>query len=77
MGTRHRSSHRLRAPNDAQQRALGTHLQEGHHVSPVMDRAYFHWIYFREPGSICSEMTAIERGLPQLALPQRAGVTSS
>jgi glyoxalase family protein len=46
-----------RTPDDAQQRAWRDELQElGHHVSPVMDRQYFHSIYFREPGGVLFEL---------------------
>jgi len=46
-----------RTPDDAQQRAWRDELQElGHHVSPVMDRQYFHSIYFREPGGVLFEI---------------------
>lgn len=31
-------------------------LAAGHHVSPVMDRQYFHSIYFREPGGVLFEI---------------------
>lgn len=30
--------------------------EAGHHVSPVMDRSYFHSIYYREPGGILFEI---------------------
>lgn len=46
-----------RTPDDAQQ---GEWLAEvgrlGYNVSPVMDRVYFHSIYFREPGGILFEI---------------------
>ncbi len=46
-----------RTPNDEEQKIWigqinGTHL----HVSPVMDRHYFHSIYFREPGGVLFEI---------------------
>ena len=31
-------------------------LAEGRHVSPVMDRTYFHSIYWREPGGVLFEI---------------------
>jgi glyoxalase family protein len=46
-----------RTPNDDQQAAWLerlTHL--GFHASPVMDRNYFHSIYFREPGGVLFEI---------------------
>jgi glyoxalase family protein len=31
-------------------------IEQGYHVSPVMDRQYFHSIYFREPGHVLFEI---------------------
>jgi glyoxalase family protein len=31
-------------------------VADGHHVSPIMDRQYFHSIYFREPGGVLFEV---------------------
>lgn len=46
-----------RTPDDAQQQAWRqTLVSEGHPVSPVMDRTYFHSIYYREPGGILFEI---------------------
>jgi glyoxalase family protein len=46
-----------RTPNDDQQRAWHEELQDlGRHVSPIMDRHYFHSIYFREPGGVLFEI---------------------
>lgn len=46
-----------RTPDDAQQLAWRRTLVElAHNVSPVMDRTYFHSIYFREPGGILFEI---------------------
>ena len=46
-----------RTPNDDQQRAWHEELQDlGLHVSPIMDRQYFHSIYFREPGGVLFEI---------------------
>ena len=46
-----------RTPDAAQQRLWReTLVQGGYNVSPVMDRAYFHSIYFREPGGILFEI---------------------
>ena len=46
-----------RTPTDAQQQAWKEFLeQQRHHVSPIMDRQYFHSIYFREPGGVLFEI---------------------
>ncbi len=47
----------FRTPDDAQQAGWRERLVElGYNVSPVMDRDYFHSIYFREPGGILFEI---------------------
>jgi catechol 2,3-dioxygenase-like lactoylglutathione lyase family enzyme len=47
----------FRAANDAEQMALRDVLREhGSDVTPVMDRQYFHSIYFREPGGVLFEI---------------------
>jgi glyoxalase family protein len=47
----------FRTPDDQQQLAWSEALmREGHDVSPVMDRNYFHSIYFREPGGVLFEI---------------------
>ena len=47
----------FRARNDEEQREWREHLIElGYNVSPVMDRTYFHSIYFREPGGVLFEI---------------------
>ncbi len=47
----------FRASNEAQQLAWREKLSRlGHGVSPVMDRTYFHSIYFREPGGVLFEI---------------------
>ena len=46
-----------RTPNDEQQLAWRRRLvEDGYNVSPVMDRTYFHSIYYREPGGILFEI---------------------
>jgi glyoxalase family protein len=46
-----------RTPDDAQQRAWHEELtRRGFHVSPILDRQYFHSIYFREPGGVLFEI---------------------
>jgi glyoxalase family protein len=47
----------FRVPNDEQQKAWREKLVDlGYQVSPVMDRIYFHSIYFREPGGVLFEL---------------------
>jgi glyoxalase family protein len=47
----------FRAKDDAEQRAWREKIVAlGYNVSPVMDRTYFHSIYFREPGGILFEI---------------------
>ncbi|MDX2153829.1 MAG: ring-cleaving dioxygenase [Bryobacteraceae bacterium] len=46
-----------RTPNDEEELAWQRELMElGYHVSPVMDRTYFHSIYYREPGGVLFEI---------------------
>jgi len=46
-----------RTANDETQKLWRRHLIEnGHNVTPVMDRQYFHSIYFREPGGVLFEI---------------------
>lgn len=46
-----------RTPDDAHQALwLETLENQGYRVSPVMDRNYFHSIYFREPGGVLFEI---------------------
>lgn len=46
-----------RTPNDEQQRAWREELaRQGYNVTPVIDRKYFHSIYYREPGGILFEI---------------------
>src|SRR5689334_8308213 len=56
VGTVHHIA--FRTPDDAQQRqwleTIGKH--ERLNVSPVMDRKYFHSIYYREPGGVLFEI---------------------
>ena len=47
----------FRAKNDNEQLQWREHLVElGYNVTPVIDRTYFHSIYFREPGGILFEI---------------------
>src|SRR5437660_529247 len=46
-----------RTPDDAQQLAWREAVAKaGHDVTPVLDRQYFHSIYFREPGGVLFEI---------------------
>jgi len=46
-----------RTPDGAQQLAWRQTIgEQGLHVTPVMDRRYFHSIYFREPGGVLFEI---------------------
>jgi glyoxalase family protein len=46
-----------RTPDDRQQAAWRTDLVKGgFNVTPIMDRSYFHSIYYREPGGILFEI---------------------
>ena len=68
----------FRTPNDASQRACREQLVKlGFNVSPVMDRTYFHSIYFREPGgsSLSGNRNPIRPGL-QRTRQSRNSVTS-
>lgn len=52
-----------RAPGDAEQAAWrNTLLQQGLDVTPVLDRQYFHSIYFREPGGVLLEIATDSPG---------------
>ena len=47
----------FRVSNDAEQMAWRDKLVDlGYQVSPIMDRTYFHSIYFREPGGVLFEL---------------------
>ncbi|MBC8140307.1 MAG: ring-cleaving dioxygenase [Armatimonadetes bacterium] len=47
----------FRVPDDAAQATWQAELTTaGYHVSPVMDRQYFHSIYYREPGGVLFEI---------------------
>src|ERR1700733_2949380 len=52
-----------RAPNDDEQATWREQLMRaGLHVTPVMDRQYFHAIYFREPGGVLFEIATDNPG---------------
>ena len=88
VGTVHHIA--FRTPNDEQQGEwLATLRRHGYNVSPVMDRKYFHSIYYREPGGVLFEIATDPPGfavdeprdrlgerlmLPPWLEPQRAAV---
>src|SRR5262249_9489062 len=56
----------FRTPDDGSQKLwLERLVKERHNVSPIMDRSYFHSIYFREPGGVLFE---IATDLPGFAI---------
>ena len=65
-----------RTPDDAQQRSWREELLgRGLHVSPVMDRQYFHSIYFREPGGVLFEIATDPPGFTADETPAELGST--
>lgn len=80
----------FRTPDDAQQIAWrNTIASDGYNVSPIMDRVYFHSIYYREPGGVLFEIATDQPGftadqsadalgkklmLPPWLEPHRAGI---
>ena len=54
-GTVHHVAFRVDG-DEAQQIWRNQLLELGYHVSPVMDRSYFHSIYYREPGGVLFEI---------------------
>jgi glyoxalase family protein len=62
-----------RTPDDEAQRAWRAKIaQLGYNVTPIIDRTYFHSIYFREPGGVLFEIAtdppgfAVDEPLDQL-----------
>jgi glyoxalase family protein len=46
-----------RTPDDKQQTILRREiLKQGYNATPVIDRIYFHSVYFREPGGVLFEI---------------------
>jgi glyoxalase family protein len=63
-----------RTPDDAQQLAWREALVDGgYNVSPVMDRTYFHSIYYREPGGILFEIATDPPGFALDEAPEHLG----
>lgn len=63
-----------RTPDDAQQAAWLTQLTGlDYNVSPVMDRVYFHSIYYREPGGVLFEIATDPPGFTLDQAPDQLG----
>ena len=63
-----------RTPDDAQQSAWRkTLVNGGCNVSPIMDRTYFHSIYYREPGGILFEIATDPPGFALDEAPEHLG----
>jgi catechol 2,3-dioxygenase-like lactoylglutathione lyase family enzyme len=64
----------FRAPDDAQQAAWRAQIGGlGYNVTPVMDRQYFHSIYFREPGGVLFEIATDPPGFATDEAPGELG----
>ncbi len=74
VGTVHHIA--FRTPNDAQQcQWLAKIGGLGYNISPVMDRVYFHSIYYREPGGILFEIATDSPGFAVDEPVERLGET--
>jgi glyoxalase family protein len=63
-----------RTPDDAEQLAWQQEISErGLRVTPVMDRQYFHSIYFREPGGVLFEIATDPPGFTLDETPEQLG----
>jgi catechol 2,3-dioxygenase-like lactoylglutathione lyase family enzyme len=72
VGTIHHVA--FRTPDDDQQARWLDNLQkQGLSVSPIMDRIYFHSIYFREPGGILFEIATDSPGFTVDETPDQLG----
>lgn len=66
----------FRSPNEAEQLDWRNRLaDEGYNVSPVMDRNYFHSIYYREPGGVLFEIATDPPGFTVDEPADRLGTT--
>jgi catechol 2,3-dioxygenase-like lactoylglutathione lyase family enzyme len=64
----------FRARDDEEQRAWREQIASlGFNVSPVMDRTYFHSIYFREPGGVLFEIATDPPGFTLDEAPEELG----
>ena len=53
----------MAVPNAEEQLRLRTELvRQGYQVTEILDRQYFHSIYFREPGGVLFEVATIPPG---------------
>jgi catechol 2,3-dioxygenase-like lactoylglutathione lyase family enzyme len=71
-GTVHHIAWRT-ADDDMQREWRRTLVDEGYNVSPVMDRTYFHSIYYREPGGILFEIATDPPGFALDEAPEHLG----
>jgi glyoxalase family protein len=63
-----------RTPDDEQERAWREELShQGLNVTPVIDRRYFHSIYFREPGGVLLEIATDPPGFTVDEPPEQLG----
>ena len=63
-----------RTPDDATQRAWREKIARlGYDVTPIIDRTYFHSIYFREPGGVLFEIATDPPGFAVDEPPDRLG----
>lgn len=66
----------FRVPDDATQKQWQQALHGRYfHVSPVMDRNYFHSIYFREPGGVLFELATDAPGFAVDEAPEKLGTS--
>lgn len=81
-GTREKETPRLetvhhvafRVPDDETQLAFREEIAGlGYNVTPVLDRNYFHSIYFREPGGVLFEIATDPPGFSVDEKPERLG----
>jgi catechol 2,3-dioxygenase-like lactoylglutathione lyase family enzyme len=64
----------FRTPDDAQQQAWRSEIARlRFNVTPVMDRQYFHSIYFREPGGVLFEIATDPPGFALDESPNQLG----
>jgi glyoxalase family protein len=64
----------FRTRDDAQQAAWHhTIADKGFNISPVMDRTYFHSIYYREPGGVLFEIATENPGFTADEAPDKLG----
>lgn len=66
----------FRVPDDAAQQVMRRKLvADGNAVSPVMDRTYFHSIYFREPAGVLFEVATDNPGFATDETPEELGLS--